>query len=113
MKKAIIALLLVLPMSAFAGERDREQDPMHGPRMEQMMEKLELSESQRSQMADIMKRHHDKMMVLREATEAEVDKILTREQRQKLDNMKEKREERRQQRMEKEGNDKKGKGNKE
>ena len=87
--------------SAFAGDRDREQDPMHGPRREQMMDELELNDTQRTQMTDIFKRHHDKMIVLREDTEAEVDKILTPEQRKKLDKMKAKRQEKWQEKKEK------------
>ncbi len=106
MKKTLIAVALLLPLSAYAGDKakdkkDREGGPMHGPRMEHIMEELDLTDDQRTRMQAIFRNHHDKMTALREQTEAEVSKILTPEQQAKLDKMKQKRREKWEERKEK------------
>ena len=92
MMKAVIALALILPLSAFAGDKGDQgpKGPM-GKRMDHMAQELELTDTQREQINTIFRTHHEKMMALREETEKEVNKVLTPEQQAKMDQMKEKR----------------------
>jgi|GEM_PF-6160668 len=87
MRKTLIALALLVPLAATAG------GPPHGERMEHVMKELDLTDTQQQQMKEIFKRHHERFTQLREDTEAEVSKILTPEQREKLDRMKKDRKE--------------------
>lgn len=111
MKKLIIAAALLFPLTAFAGEHnhgesDRGKDGHHrgsGPRMEHVIETLDLNDTQKEQIAVIFSEHREKMKGLREETENKVHAILTAEQQSKLDEMKEKRREKRKERRDQRG----------
>ena len=105
-----IALALTLSAGAFAmHHEDGERGPGDGKRLEKMAQHLDLSDEQKSQVAQIMKAQGEKRKAMMEAHKAQRDAmqadmrsqlsgVLTPEQMQKLDNM---REERREEKMEK------------
>lgn len=84
MKKTIIALAMasILPMGAFAAEDASPHKQGHkrgGP--QPMYEQLELTETQKTQVKEIMKAQHQE-------TEAKIAAVLTPEQSEKLKNIK-------------------------
>lgn len=103
MKKLLIATCIMLPLAAFAGDKKHPHpdSPFGGPRMEKIVEKLELTDSQKIQVDQVFKAHREKMQSLREETENKMNAILTAEQRTTLNEMKERRHERRDERKEK------------
>ncbi|MBQ0754910.1 MAG: hypothetical protein KBT87_11935 [Gammaproteobacteria bacterium] len=103
MKNLLIATCIMLPLAAFAGDKKNphSDSPFGGPRMEKVVEALELTDSQKNQVEQVFKTHREKMQSLREETENNVNAILTADQRQKLDKMKEKRHDKRDERKEK------------
>ena len=115
MKKALIPLLMLLPLAAFASP-DAPPPPGpgggdHGPRMDMMMRQLDLTDAQREQMNKIFEDHRDKMQALREDTEKQINAILTPEQKAKMDEMRAKRKkmwEKRKEKWEKQHGDKMG-----
>jgi protein CpxP len=108
-----IALALTLSAGAFAmHHEDGERGPGDGKRLEKMAQHLDLSDEQKSQVAQIMKAQGEKRKAMMEAHKAQRDAmqadmrsqlsgVLTPEQMQKLDNMREERDERREEKMEK------------
>lgn len=102
MKKILIPLLFVLPLSALAGDgRHGDRDDMMAKHMERVAEELELNDAQRKKIRGIFDDHRGKMKTLREDTEARVNGVLTPEQRKKKDAMQEKRREKWEERKEK------------
>ena len=102
MKKILIPLLLVLPLSAMAGaDRHGDREEMMAKHMERVAEELELNDAQRKEIRVIFEDHRSKMKALRESTEARVNGVLTPEQRKKKDAMQEKRREKWEERKEK------------
>lgn len=57
---------------------------------ERMTKHLELNETQAAQVKDIMSESHEKMKAVREETKLKVDAILTTEQKEKMQTMREK-----------------------
>lgn len=111
MKKLLIATCIMLPLAAFAGDKKHSHpdSPFGGPRMEKVVDALELNDNQKAQVEQIFKMHREKMQSLREDTENQVNAVLTEEQRKKLDKMKEKRKEKRNERKEQHQEKQKGK----
>jgi len=111
MKKLLIAACIMLPLAAFAGDKKhRHSDaPFSGARMDKVVEALELTDNQKTQVEQIFKMHREKMKSLRENTENQVNAVLTEEQRTKLDKMKEKRHQKRDEWKEKHQEKRKGK----
>lgn len=102
MKKILIPLLFVLPLTALAGDgRPGDRDEMMARHMERVAEELELNEAQRKEIRGIFDDHRSKMKALRESTEARVNGVLTPEQRKKKDAMQEKRREKWEERKDK------------
>ena len=104
MKRALIPLLMLLPLTAMASpDAPPPSGPggHQGPRMEMMMDQLNLTDAQREQIKQIFEAHRGKMQALREDTEKQINAILTPEQRAKMDEMRKKREERWEKRKEK------------
>jgi Spy/CpxP family protein refolding chaperone len=85
---------------------DGERGPGDSKRLEKMAQHLDLSDQQKSQVAQIMKAQAEKRKAMMQAHKAQRDAmqadmrsqlsgVLTAEQMQKLDNMREERDERR------------------
>ena len=108
-----IALALTMSAGAFAmHHEDGERGPDDSKRLEKMAQHLDLSDQQKSQVAQIMKAQAEKRKAMMQAHKAQRDAmqadmrsqlsgVLTAEQMQKLDNMREERDERREEKMEK------------
>lgn len=62
-----------------------------GKQFERMAAKLDLTEEQKSEVAQVFADHREKMIQLRDETQARLDAILTEEQRETLNEMHEKR----------------------
>ncbi len=83
-KQSILAATMAavtISLSAFAFAQSGGE---HRPRMEQMLENLQLDETQMQSVKDIMQESHDQHEALREATHARLAEILTEEQMEKL-----------------------------
>ena len=108
-----IALALTMSAGAFAmHHEDGERGPGDSKRLDKMAQHLDLSDQQKSQVAQIMKVQAEKRKAMMQAHKAQRDAmqadmrsqlsgVLTAEQMQKLDNMREERDERREEKMEK------------
>lgn len=102
----VSAVALAVPAVAVAGDDHREhhahmdQKEHKGKRAERMFEALNLDESQKQKAQALMQAHREKMKSEREAFIAQLDEILTPEQREKAKAMREKHEERRRNRDE-------------
>src|SRR5690606_25356065 len=102
MKKLLIPLLFVLPLSAVAGDgRHPDQGDLMAKHMERVAEDRELDEAQRKEIRSIFEDHRSKTKALREDTEARVNGVLTPEQRKKKDALQEKRREKWEERKDK------------
>lgn len=80
---AALALALSGGVAAQPGMAGDEM-PRH---MDRMAEKLELTDTQRTQVAELMKAHHERMQAAREQLHEDLKKLLTPEQAAKLDAM--------------------------
>ena len=96
MNKKLLWLVLafIIPLSAYGepGSKGEAKD-WHAKKMERMVEQLELTDEQKPQVEALFKEQHAKIKVIRDETRGKLEKVLTKEQMAKLDEMKKKRKE--------------------
>lgn len=96
MRKILVSLLVLLPLMGLAAEKQGEASGY----MAHMAKRLSLTEEQTQQMRDILRNHRQQMRALRESTEQKVNALLTEEQRTTLQELKDERQEKRDQKHE-------------
>ena len=98
MKKTILMTFIV----ALLGVGSVWAKQGHSPekKLERLTETLQLDESQKNQLAELMKVHHSKIKQIREENKMAIEMVLTDQQRQKFSQMHEKRKSKRQNRSE-------------
>lgn len=104
MKKLITGLVLATAVAtpAFSiASPDRLMDPQR--RLDHMQRELDLTDEQRSQIEAIFQDHHEQMEALRDSTSDRINGVLTDEQQQQFEGMREERRERFRERLEERG----------
>jgi periplasmic protein CpxP/Spy len=90
MRKMLIALILSTPLIASAGPGERGH---HQERhMEQLEQRLQLSEPQKKEIQQIFSEHREEMQALRERTQQRVDAVLDANQRAQMADLREERQ---------------------
>ncbi|MDZ7735187.1 MAG: hypothetical protein U5P41_02850 [Gammaproteobacteria bacterium] len=95
---SILAFTAMLaPAAALAGAAggDAQQSPM-----DRMAEQLGLTEQQQSEIEAIIEEQQQKQMALRQETQEQIDEVLTDDQRAKLEEIQQQRQEQMRRRME-------------
>lgn len=112
MKRKVItlALIAIIPLTVFAFPGEGRFQQNHEKRIEKLATKLNLSDSQKTQVKEIFQTQHEKIKAIREETRSRLQVILTPEQMEEMDKMKERRHEKWQQkrqewRTKRKGND--------
>lgn len=90
-KTLALAVVLALPVAAFAGPGPGGKNPGPGGHMEKLAKELNLTEAQKPKVESLMKEQHEKMKALHDETHEKLKQLLTPEQAAKLDKMKEER----------------------
>ena len=95
---SVLALTIMLaPAAVLAGPGGGEAQPSP---MDRMAEKLGLSEQQQSEIEAIIKKQRQKQIALRQETQKQINEVLTEEQRSKLQDIQQQRQEQMRKRME-------------
>jgi len=91
MKKTALAIALsfAIPAAIAAGGMGSESDigPPHGPNVERLAEKLNLTDEQKTQLESIFAEQGEKRRALREETRTQMQEVLTAEQLTQLNEM--------------------------